>query len=37
MKYVAGIKVFGTLAVAGFVMVGGALLAGLVATSAFGG
>jgi len=37
MKYVAGIKAFATLALAGFVMVGGALLASLLANNAFGG
>jgi hypothetical protein len=37
MKDLTGIKVFGTLAIAVFVMIGGALLASLFAGSHFGG
>jgi hypothetical protein len=37
MNDFSGIKAFGTLVIAAFVMVGGALLAGLLAGSAFGG
>jgi hypothetical protein len=36
MKHIAGIKAFGTLALAGFVMVCGALIAGALANGAFG-
>jgi hypothetical protein len=37
MKHFAGIKVFASIALAGFVMVGGALLAALLATDVLGG
>jgi hypothetical protein len=37
MKHLAGIKAFGTLALAAFLMVGGALLASLLAGGTFGG
>jgi hypothetical protein len=37
MKQYPGLKAFGSLALAGFLMVGGALLASFLAGSAFGG
>jgi hypothetical protein len=37
MNHLAGIKAFGTLLVAVFIMVGGALLASLLAGESFGG
>jgi hypothetical protein len=37
MKYLPGLKAFGSLAAAAFLMVGGALLASFLAGSGFGG
>lgn len=37
MKHLPGLKAFGGLAVAAFLMIGGALLAGFLAGSGFGG